>query len=378
MAVKVIPEGSNAVVTEDACHGHLNNTIAVLESERRRRDYGDYDYGHGGRHHGYDDHDVELMGAIRGAQADIERNVGLQGTLNISATKDAQADIERNVGLQGTLNISATKDAQADIERGVGLHGATNLGAIKEARADLERSIGEHGCSNLLATKDAQADIERGAGLHFGETVKTLKDVEAGVERAAGFRHADTVKTLKDVESELMGSDCKTRDRIREAELAVERSKARLVELIKDTQLEACKNTDIIKDEIKDARRELLLSQTIGFKDTLVQFKEADIRAFKLAAEAEKTAFLNQRELLLQFKDTQCQAERLAAQASKELAECCCEMKMLVKEEGQLTRALITQQEIDRLKERAAKAEQSLAFLQLKCCPEPCTSNFPG
>ena len=45
----------------------------------------------------------------------------------------------------------------------------------------------------------------------------------------------------------------------------------------------------------------------------------------------------------------------------KEMAECCCEIKELVRADGDRTRALINTLEQDRLRDRAAKAEGQLA-----------------
>ena len=54
-------------------------------------------------------------------------------------------------------------------------------------------------------------------------------------------------------------------------------------------------------------------------------------------------------------------SERLAAQAAAKMAECCCEIRREISEDGGKTRALLNDQEHDRLRDRAAKAEQGLA-----------------
>lgn len=331
MAMKVVPEGSNMIVTDD-CDYNRKGYVGQHTLVDVGRDRGDWGGERG------------VKAAVFEAAQGVERSVGFHGLTNVEATKDAQADIERSVGFHGQSGVATTKDAEANISAFTGNHFAQTNDMIREVGADLERS----------------------GGLHYADTVKTLKDVEAQLERSGGSRYGSLLETIKDSECRLLESDCETREEVQEVEIALERVSGKLRELIKDTQLESAKNTERIKDQVQDARKELLFHQLDAAKDTLLQFKEADIRAFKIAAAAEKTACDNQRELLLQFKDAQLQAERIAAQHARELAECCCEMKELVKEEAHTTRALINQQEVDRLRERASKAEQQLALLNLQ------------
>ena len=58
-------------------------------------------------------------------------------------------------------------------------------------------------------------------------------------------------------------------------------------------------------------------------------------------------------------------SEKLAAQASRELAAVSCEIKERIASDGQKTRDLINAQEVDRLRERAQKAESQLALVKL-------------
>lgn len=328
MPVKIIPEGSSAVVSEKGKRGYDDRDIIqnTYVTDDRRRD------------------ECNLDGEILTTLTDVAGYV-----------KDTDAHV---TGL--------VKDAEASLGQTMGTHFAGTIGAVKDAQADLERSGGLHFAGTLEAVKDAQADLERSGGLHYADTVKTVKDVEAQSERSAGSRYADTVKTVKDAESTLERASALTRDVVRQAELAVEQSKAKIIDVLRDVELEQCKGFDNVKEEVQDARKELLFHQVTGFKDNLIEFKNTQNLMHQLAAAAEKTACQNQMQTLLQFKDQTLLAEKIAAQASRELAECCCEIRQEIAADGQKTRDLVNQQEVDRLRERASKAEQALALINLQ------------
>lgn len=365
MPVKVIPEGSSAVVT-DKGRRHRGEERDIIQNtyvtdDRRRDDCN------------LDGEILTSLGTVAGFIKDTDAHI--TGVLADVAgfVKDVDAHVTGNV-----------KDAEANLGTAMGGHFAGTIGAIKDAQADLERSSGLHFAGSLEAIKDAEADLERSGGIHYADTVKTLKDVEAQIERSAGSRYADTVKTVKDTESTLERADAftrdvvrqtestlersgaLTRDVVRQAELAVEQSKAKIIDVLRDLELEQCKGFDNVKEEIQDSRKELLFNQVTGFKDNLIEFKNTQNLMHQLAAAAEKTACQNQMQTLLQFKDQTLLAEKIAAQASRELAECCCEIRTSIAADGQKTRDLINQQEVDRLRERASKAEQALALINLQ------------
>ncbi len=332
MPVKIIPDGSSAVVTEKdrryrgGDRDIIQNTYVTEDRYRN---------------------ECNLDGQILGSITDV-----------MCAVKDSDAHITGSV-----------KDAEANLGTAMGAHFAGTLGAIKDAQADLERSGGIHFAGTLEAVKDAEAQIERAAGVHYADTVKTVKDVEAQLERSAGTRYAEVLQSIKDTESDLERADGLTRDAVRQAELTTERAKATVIDVLRDLEVESCKGFDNVKEEVQDARKELLFSQVTGFKDNLIEFKNVQNLMHILAAKAEKTACDNQMQTLLQFKDQTLLAEKIAAQASRELAECCCEIRALVAADGQKTRDLINEQEVDRLRERASKAEQQLALLNLQVGP---------
>lgn len=286
-------------------------------------------------------------------------------TDTIAAVKDAEANLAATNGQQFAQTVMAVKDAEANLAATNGEQFTEVLEAVKDAEADLERSSGLHYADTVKTIKDSEGNIERELGRDYADTVKTIKDVEAQLDRASGNRYADTVKTLKDVESTLERSEGLTRDVVRQAELAVERTREKIVDVIRQAELESCKEFDTVRHTVEKAEKDILVHQISGFKDTVIEFQKTHNLMNQLAAAAEKTACQNQMQTLLQFKDQALLSEKLAAQASRELAECCCEMKELVRADGQKTRDLINSQEVDRLRERANKAEQQLTLLQL-------------
>ncbi len=332
MAIKFIPKGDESAILAD---GTVQTTYVTDSRQRDDRDI----LGHLHVLNSVND----VMCAVKDTDAHVTGHV-----------KDAQAGLERSTGMHYAGTLEAVKDAQADLERSTGLHYAGTIGAVKDAQADLERSGGFHFAETLESIKDSYAD-----------TVKTLKDTEAQLDRASGNRYADILRTVKDSEVNLERSSALTRDVVRQSELAVEKSRAKIVEEIKDFEFENCKELGMVKDSIQDARKELLFNQVTGFKDNILEFKNTQNIMYQLAAAAEKTACQNQMQTLLQFKDQAMLSERLAAQASKELAECCCEIRQLVTSDGQRTREALAAQELDRLRERASKAEQQVTLLQL-------------
>lgn len=242
--------------------------------------------------------------------------------------------------------MEAVKDAEADLERSEGQHFGDTMVAIKDAEANLQCSV-----------KDTEADLERSSGLHYADTVKTIKDVEAQLERGSSDRFMQTLENVKQVEVATEKAKAKILEAVRE-----EGGETRELTAFgfKDMELELCKGVDNVKDSIQDARRELMYSQLTSCKDTLLEFKNTQNLARQLAAEADKTACQNQTQTLLQFKEQALLSERLACQASKELAAQSCDIKELVRAEAQATRALVNSIEQDRLRERASRAEAAL------------------
>lgn len=76
---------------------------------------------------------------------------------------------------------------------------------------------------------------------------------------------------------------------------------------------------------------------------------QAEKNASALGVQAEKLAAADMLE-----------ATKNAAAISKQLAECCCELKELVREDGDKTRALLNANLVQDLRDRAAKAETAL------------------
>lgn len=301
MSIEIIPPGASAVVTKDRDeHVKPDRQEQIVNVVARDRNHDDYS------HRRHNDRDVEI----------------------IEAVKDAQADMLRTV-----------KDAEAELDRANGNRYADTVKTIKDTEAQLDRAAGNRYANTLENIKSSECTTEKVGA----KTVDVVRQSELATERAK----AKIIEEIKEAELECQESGCETR--------------AQMAEGFKDLILQNCDRFDNVKDAVKSARQELLLNQVVGFKDNLIEFKNSQSIAYQLAAAAEKTATQNQMQTLLQFKDQAMLTEKLAAQASKELAECCCELKERMRSEGESTRQLISNIETDRVRERAIRAEAQLA-----------------
>lgn len=256
--------------------------------------------------------------------------------------------------------IEAIKDAEADLERSGGMHYGNLVGYIKDAEADAVKT-----------TKDMEAQMARQNGQAYAGTLETIKDSEVNLNWQAGDRFIQLIQDVKDLEArtEKASGDrfIWTMQDIKSAQLDTVKGTGKVVEHQKDSDYRNAKGFAHTNERLGDGFKEVLeetsewlcdLKEVVkdNFKETqvqqLLQFKEQ-------ALISERTAC--KQELL---------SERLAAQAAAQLAECCCELKELVKDEAAETRELINAQEVDRLRERARKAEAGVAaYFSAKVAP---------
>lgn len=274
------------------------------------------------------------------------------------------------VGLNGTGTLVITDGGRRRGRK----HGIELMEAIKDTHAGLEKSVGDCATSVICAVKDAEAAVQTAAGDHYAGTLGTVKDAESRLSDrlCRGFDVAG--RDACDIRREVAG--------VRE----------QLSETVRDRASTLAREMHVLGDRID---RDVLINREKnaewfgrtfeklceGREQTLLGFKNMQAVSFRLAAEAEKTACNNQMQVLLQFKDQAHQAdklavaqallsEKLACQASKELAAGVCELKERIAAEGAATRALMGSQEIDRLRDRALKAESTLnAYFSAKVAP---------
>lgn len=342
MSIEVIPAGASAVVSDDKCA-----------------------------------RDIALMEAVKDAECDLERSAGLHYGDTVKTVKDVEAGLERTAGVHYGDTVKTVKDAQADLERSTGLHYGDTVKTVKDAEANLERSAGTRYGNTLQAVKDAECNIDRLAANRFTETVEDIKETEIAVERAHGV----------------------TRDVVRQSEIATEAAKAKIVDTVRKSEFNAERGENQtralmaagyadLKNSVFNTEKELGYTMLKEFKDRLVEDKKAQGLAYRLAAETEKAiianAAANQLNFTiadkdraahatanaLAFKEVELRQERLAAQASKEAFAHHSELKDLIRVDGQQTRDLIKNQEMERLRERALKAEaQIAAYFSAKAVP---------
>lgn len=325
MSIEIIPPGASAVVTKN--------------DHYRGREDDDCGW------------KVNLMEAVKDAQAGLERSIGLAHADSVKTVKDAQADLERSNGVHYADTVKTVKDAQADLERSAGFHYADTVKTVKDAECNLERSTANGFMNAIQDVKDAETRLNSSAADRFMQTIQDIKDAETRLDRSAGDRFIQTIQDIKDAAKDVALAGAKNVETTLKAEFALERSNSETRSVIKDgfkeVLLEQCENFDAVKEVVKDKVAHLTEKVQCGFAD------------------AQAVAYQNQMAVLLQFKDQALLSEKLAARASRELAECCCELKELVRTDGDKTRELINAQEVDRLRERANKAESQLTLLEL-------------
>src|SRR6185436_11655391 len=199
--------------------------------------------------------------------------------------------------------------AITDLSNNEGTRYGNVVCTIKDAEADV-----------LCTVKDAQADLERSGGLQYADIVKTIKDSEAELDRASSNRFMHTIKDIKDAEARLDRSSAdrfiKTIEDVKESQFITEKTKAKIVQEIKDSELENlkaetrtremlasnfreilmnnCEKFDDLGNKIQDARKEIQILSFEGFRDNALAFKDQAILTLKLHAETEKTAYTNQ------------------------------------------------------------------------------------
>jgi hypothetical protein len=321
MSIEVIPAGSSAVVTD-----------------HHRGDYGRDNY--------RNDNGVALMGAIKDAEADVLRTV-----------KDAEADLERSGGLHYGATVTAIKDAQAAIERGAGLHYGASVTAVKDAQASIERGAGLHYADTVKTIKDAEAQLDRASGDRFGRMVEDIKDAEARLDRASGDRFIKTIEDVKESTFTTEKAKAKLVELVKESELENLKAEARTRELLqhgfKEVLLEDCKGFDDVKRKVERVERDLACQLINGFKDQIIESKQA---AYERAQ--------NQAVTMMGFKDTQLQLAAVKSDLAAQLAECCCETKLMfaaqtanILADGQKTRELINANEVADLREKLSEAK---------------------
>lgn len=108
-------------------------------------------------------------------------------------------------------------------------------------------------------------------------------------------------------------------------------------------------------------------------RETIVALKESLATQYQIEGRMSVQAEKNTAQLGVQAEKLGAaqilEATKNAAAISKQLAECCCELKELVREDGDKTRALLNANLIQDLRDRAAKAETALVAFYTRNVP---------
>lgn len=194
----------------------------------------------------------------------------------------------------------------------------------------------------LMAVKDTETRLHKDAGDKFIQTIQDVKDAEVRLDRSGGDRFIDTIQDIKDAEFRLEKSAndrfIRTIEDVKDGELATERSKSKVLENLKQAELESLK--------AEYGTRQLMDKEFCEVKGTVNRVE---------------------RDLSLQFKESALQLAAAEARLAAQTAKCCCESELRaasltasILADGQKTRDLINANETAGLRERLSDAKAAL------------------
>lgn len=255
--------------------------------------------------------DAPLITDMGLAEIDNTTKVGYHNSAEIHRTANHAAATAERLGLAELQAIDrGTNYAAAEINRT-----GDNLSA------DLQR-MGLTGLSALERNADRlQASIERHG---FNNADKT------------SFYGTKNFEATKDAEfalrKDILQGNCDIKDKI--------------ASNFRDSLLQAANNTAALQSHL-----------TVGFKDGVIE-------AEKIAAAAQLAMATNTAAL-------QATAAANAAAAAMQLAECCCEIKGLVKDTAQKTEDLVRDLDKERIRDQLQHAREELTALRLRASLTP-------
>lgn len=124
---------------------------------------------------------------------------------------------------------------------------------------------------------------------------------------------------------------------------------------------------EIWRSESRTTQREILAGVAAGAKDAAVGFKDGLVTAYQVEGRQAVAAEKHAGDASVQAEKLAAagilQAEKLASAAALAAQECCCELKELIRADGEKTRDLISANTLQDQRDRAAKAEQAYMAL---------------
>lgn len=131
------------------------------------------------------------------------------------------------------------------------------------------------------------------------------------------------------------------------------------------------KNLEATKDSLKD----ILISTKDDLKNVLISQKD-DIKDLLISNKNDfKDVMLKncqvEKDMLIQFKDAQLVAMQNKSDLEKQIAECCCENKELVRDQASITRDLIRSESESRLRDDLRRTQDELTALRIRASLVP-------
>ena len=246
----------------------------------------------------------------------LHKSVGML----MGAIKDAQAQLERSLGADHADIVKTVKDTEANLDRAAGDRFNQTVQDVKDA----ESRISDRQARDFLHLADDVNGVDRDILKTRSHVVGAVKDAAADIERSSCAAHAALDRDIlvnREKDAEWFGRAYEKMALCREdTMLGFKDSQAVSFRLAAETEKTACHNQ----------------------QQVLLQLKEQAMLSERLAAH----------QALL--------SERHSALASRELEQRFCELKEKVSREADETRSLINRYEVDNLRDRAARAESKI------------------
>jgi hypothetical protein len=256
--------------------------------------------------------------------------------------------------------------------------GLENLNKIDADTQNVDETVQRFGFANLNATRseggEGRAETER-----FG--FKNIEGSEAARHSSETYGYRNVVAT-KDAEKEVLEAICGStaglsaqareilmsqtggfKDVLLQAAQNTAALQMSMCEDSKQILLQACENTDAIKSQSSEQFKDVLLQSASNASAVALQnalnAKDAEISRTINAKDAALSAAINYERLFAQ-------GDRNAAALQASIAECCCEQKELVIERTGHTDALIRSLDEGRVKEQLLEARFKILALENK------------
>jgi hypothetical protein len=238
---------------------------------------------------------------------------------------------------------------------------------IREDAAN-ERVNAQNHKETVESAKDARYDISQLVERGIAATAAASALVSKAVSDATGHTDEEMGEAFGDVKLQMATSFGDTDRRVikglGEVAKGVGEGLGRVIAEVSHQGEEATENFATVFSKIDCANKDVLL----GFKDVVALNYQIEGRSVlesaknfnAVSVQADKNFAQLQLQAQMNTSEARLAAQIAAAEARAAAQACCCDLKELIRSEAGTTRALINDQNTDRLRDRATRAESRL------------------